>query len=80
MSLNDVLFVIAVVGLIVTTGLMYWPESSQISLEYEGKRLIEDGKTVGILRFTDEPTYMRLPIGLIPEDTKEGDKVQVTVQ
>jgi hypothetical protein len=80
MSLNDVLFVIAVVGLVVTTGLKHWPESRSVRLVYEGENRISDGRTVGEFRFAENPGRMNLPVGLVPEDTDAGETVRVTVE
>jgi len=44
---------------------------------YRGSRSIEDGKTVGVFAFTDQPSTFRLPIGFVPEGTRPGDTVRV---
>lgn len=80
MSLNDVLFVVAVIGLVVTTGMKHLPKSQSVNLVYEGKRQISDGRTVGRFRFAEEPGRMSLPVGLIPEGTDRGESLRVIVK
>lgn len=54
-------------------------QSTVETVVFEGTKEVEDGKTVVVLRFVEEPGWMDLPIGLIPEGTEEGDRLEITV-